>query len=118
MKWITRARTSIQKYSNISDFQPHDLRRTMATHMAKLGIPQNVVGKILNHKAAGGENTVTAIYNRYDYDKERSKALNRWSNRLKQIIEGNKEAKYIRLDNESNNYNISYYHLIINISFA
>jgi integrase len=49
----------------LTEFTPHDLRRTAATHMGKLGFSA-VVGKILNHT----DNTVTAIYNQYDFDKE------------------------------------------------
>ncbi|MGB4060996.1 MAG: tyrosine-type recombinase/integrase [Burkholderiaceae bacterium] len=43
---------------------PHDLRRTGATHMAKLGVLDGVIEKCLNHT---DENKVRRIYNREQY---------------------------------------------------
>lgn len=63
-------------------FTPHDLRRTAATHMAQLGVPEFVVGQVLNHK----EQTITSVYNRYQYDKEKKAALVRWEKRLIEIV--------------------------------
>lgn len=54
---------------------PHDLRRTMATHMADLGVAPHVIEKCLNH-ALGG---VMAIYNRAEYLPERRAAWRLWA---------------------------------------
>ena len=62
-------------------FTPHDLRRTAATHMGKLGYSATV-GKVLNHT----DNSVTAIYNQYDFDSEKRRALLVWSRKLKRLI--------------------------------
>jgi integrase len=61
----------------------HDLRRTAATGMARLGIAQPVVEKVLNH-ISGQVSGVAAIYNRHDYKKEREAALEAWG----QYVEG------------------------------
>lgn len=90
---IKISKETIQKHSNISDFRPHDLRRTVATYMAKLGVDRTVLGKILNHKGLAGDSQVTAIYDRHSYMKEKRQAMNRWSNKLQQILEGQTEAK-------------------------
>jgi len=87
MKWLTRARETIKEHSAVSDFRPHDLRRTVATYMAKLGIDRTVLGKILNHKGLAGDDQVTAIYDRHGYMTEKREAMNRWSYKLNQIIE-------------------------------
>lgn len=92
MKWLTRARCTIQNHSDVPDFRPHDLRRTVATYMAKLGVDRTVLGKILNHKGLAGDSQVTAIYDRHGYESEKRQALNRWAQKLEQII-SNKEAK-------------------------
>jgi len=42
-----------------------------------------VVSKLLNHI----ENSVTAIYDRHSYDKEKRLALDTWSTKLRTIIE-------------------------------
>ena len=92
MKWLTTARVTIQKNSNVSDFRPHDLRRTVATYMAKLGVDRTVLGKILNHKGLAGDDQVTAIYDRHGYMNEKRQAMNRWSSHLQKILAGETEA--------------------------
>ena len=62
----------------------HDLRRTFATHLRSLGIDRLVVSKLLNH-AEGG---ITRIYDRYTADSEQAAAMERWANRLREIISG------------------------------
>jgi integrase len=70
----------------LAAFTPHDLRRTCATQMAALGITQHIIGQVLNHT----EQSVTAIYNRYEYDDEKKQALLAWEQRLLEIV-GKKE---------------------------
>jgi integrase len=60
----------------------HDLRRTFATHLRSLGVDRLVVSKLLNHAEAG----ITHIYDRYSADPEKSAAVERWANRLREII--------------------------------
>lgn len=69
-------------FNGIAKFTPHDLRRTAASHMTKLGISRLVVSKILNHV----ESSVTAIYDRHTYDLEKRNALDKWSKKLEEII--------------------------------
>lgn len=54
----------------------HDLRRTGATHMVRLGVPETVVGRVLNHAPQG----VTAkVYALHSYEAEKRDALERWA---------------------------------------
>ncbi|PPD24997.1 MAG: hypothetical protein CTY30_00830 [Methylocystis sp.] len=62
----------------------HDLRRTAATNMSKLGVDRLTVSKVLGH-AEGG---VTKIYDRHSFDKEKRRALDMWGQRLQSIIDG------------------------------
>ena len=66
----------------IDKFTPHDFRRTIQTQLAKLGVDAVVVEKVLNHELSG----MMRIYNQYDYMKERSAALLKWSNKVTKII--------------------------------
>ena len=66
------------------DFQPHDLRRTAASHMASFGVPRLVVSKLLNHVESG----VTSVYDRHSYDAEKRHALDTWGARLEEIVTG------------------------------
>ena len=67
-------------------FIPHDLRRTGATNLSKLGIDDVIIAKILNHKWADCQ--VTSIYNRDSRLPEMTVALERWGERLRQVVTG------------------------------
>ncbi len=66
---------------DIDHWRIHDLRRTTASHLARLGTTPHVVEKILNH-SSGVISGVAAIYNRYEYNEEKKEALNKWSELL------------------------------------
>ena len=56
----------------------HDLRRTAASGMARLGFAVHVIEAVLNH--TGGEiSGVTAVYNRHKYLAEKRRALDTWA---------------------------------------
>lgn len=63
-------------------FTPHDLRRTLRTRLAELGVSDVIAERVLGHKLQG----VLAVYNRHDYDKEKRQALTMWEGRLRRII--------------------------------
>ena len=50
--------------------------------MASMGVPRLVIARILNHAESG----VTAIYDRYSYDREKREALEAWARRLEEIL--------------------------------
>jgi integrase len=78
------------------DLEPwvlHDLRRTAATQWRTLGIDKLVVSKLLNHTEGG----VTRIYDRYAADPEKSAAMERWANRLREIISGAPVDKVVQM---------------------
>ena len=68
---------------NLDDFTVHDLRRTAATGMGKLG-HRAFVGNVLNHKP---ENITDLVYNHAEYRSEKLAALTDWSRHLAGILE-------------------------------
>jgi len=68
----------------IPPFTPHDLRRTVATHMPRIGILREHREAILNHTMP----TVEGTYDLYSYDKEKQRALERWARELERIVTG------------------------------
>src|SRR5262249_21367469 len=67
----------------------HDLRRTVATRLAALGVPEETISRVLNHAKRG----VTAtVYNQYSYDAEKRAALEAWSNELERIASAGTQA--------------------------
>jgi integrase len=65
------------------ELRGHDLRRTAASAMASMGVPRLVIARILNHAESG----VTAVYDRYSYDREKREALEAWARRLEEILQ-------------------------------
>ncbi|MEJ0096222.1 MAG: tyrosine-type recombinase/integrase [Methylocella sp.] len=78
----------------IGEWHLHDLRRTCATYLAKLGADRIVISKILNH-AEGG---VTGVYDRHRYDHEKRRALELWSERLAAIIDPKEATNVVTLN--------------------
>jgi integrase len=63
----------------------HDLRRTFATGLQRLGIRQEVTESLLNHvsgKAAG----IVGVYQRHDYGPEKLHALAAWEAEVLRIV--------------------------------
>jgi integrase len=72
------------KDCGVDGWSPHDLRRTAATNMARLGIPKLTISRVLDH-AEGG---VTELYVRHSYFDEKRQALGIWGRRLDEILKG------------------------------
>jgi integrase len=60
----------------------HDLRRTVATGLGKLGVSRFIIGRILNH----ADRTVTGIYDRHEYLAEKRNALEAWATYLGNMV--------------------------------
>jgi integrase len=72
-------------------FTPHDLRRTVATHLAKLGFG-SVVPFVLGHTPR----TIADLhYDQHDYLAEKRNALEAWAQRLDGISQNKKMAQVI-----------------------
>jgi integrase len=56
----------------------HDLRRTLASGMARLGRPIHVIEAVLNHKS-GTVSGITAVYQRHTFSDEKRAALEVWA---------------------------------------
>jgi integrase len=63
---------------NIEPWVLHDLRRTCATGIARLGEPVHVIEAVLNHKT-GAITKIAGIYNRWSYAEEKRRALTAWA---------------------------------------
>ncbi|MBV1917553.1 MAG: site-specific integrase, partial [Sphingomonadaceae bacterium] len=58
----------------IEPWAVHDIRRSVATHMARIGILPEHVERVLGHKVGG----VAGIYNRHGYLDEKRAAMEMW----------------------------------------
>ena len=72
----------LAKRNGLEPLEPwtlHDLRRSAATHMARLGVHQEHIERVLGHVVAG----VAGTYNRYSYLDEKRAALELWGQNWK-----------------------------------
>jgi integrase len=93
--FTTNGRTPVQDFSGykerldalagVTGWTLHDLRRTVATGMADLGIAPHVIDKILNHQS-GVLRGVAAIYQRNEFLAERQDALQKWAEHISELI--------------------------------
>lgn len=62
---------------SIPDWRSHDLRRTMTSGMARLGVPVEVGEKLMNH-TSGKLSGIVGVYQRHDFAKEKREAAEAW----------------------------------------
>ncbi len=70
----------------------HDLRRSVQSRLAALGVGLDLINRLLNH-AMG---PIVEAYDRHAYTTEKGEALQRWADELERII-GRGAAKVIAL---------------------
>ena len=72
----------LTKSLGIDDARPHDLRRTCASEMGRLGIQEQVISRLLSHV----QSSVTAThYNLHGYMDEKRAALQKWESELARV---------------------------------
>jgi len=94
IKWLQKMSQRIQKNTGFN-FRPHDLRRTCATNLSKLGVDNDTIAMILNHSLPRLH--MTLVYNRWKRLPEMSLALERWGERLEQMVTGREGAKVVKI---------------------
>lgn len=62
----------------------HDLRRTGASGLARLGVPIHITERFLNH-VSGSQGGIVGVYQLYEF--ERKKALERWSDYVARVVQ-------------------------------
>ncbi len=73
-----RAKRQLDTTSGVGGWRLHDLRRTVASGLARIQTPPHVIEAVLNHRS-GTISGVAAVYNRYSYLDEKRQALEAWA---------------------------------------
>jgi integrase len=73
----------------------HDLRRTVASGMARLGINLPVIEKVLNH-SSGSFAGIVSVYQKHSFADEKRDALDIWGRHVETLVAG-KRAKVVQL---------------------
>jgi integrase len=81
------AKAALGARSGVTGWVLHDIRRSVATRMADLGVGPHIIEEILNHRS-GHKSGVAGIYNRSSYTNEVRAALALWHDHVRTLVEG------------------------------
>lgn len=81
-------KTRIDEHAKLAKpWRYHDLRRTCASGMQRLGVPVEVIESCLGH-SSGVFRGIVGTYQRHDYSAERRVALGKWADHIAQLTCG------------------------------
>jgi len=78
---------ALDKRSGVIGWTLHDIRRSVATKLADIGVQPHIIEQILNHQS-GHKAGPAGIYNRSSYEREVRAALALWEDHVRTIVEG------------------------------
>ena len=71
----------------LTSWNVHDLRRTVATGLQRLGVRLEVTEAILN-RISGSRGGIAGVYQRHDWAAEKRAALDAWAAHVDSVVEG------------------------------
>lgn len=77
-------------------FDLRDIRRTIETQLASMGITSDIRAQLLSHGLSGVQHQ---HYDRHDYAKQKAQALKRWEAHLQALAAGKKTGNVVTLRN-------------------
>jgi integrase len=72
--------------AKVSNWRIHDLRRTVATGLQKLGVNLQTIEAVLNH-TSGSRSGVVVVYQRHSFDSEKRAALDAWGRHVMLLVQ-------------------------------
>ena len=90
----SRSKKALDKVTGITDWRIHDIRRSVATGLQKLGTPLPVTEAVLGH-VSGSRGGIVGVYQRHDYAAEKASALEAWGARVMALVEGREPGKVV-----------------------
>lgn len=92
---LARFRRSLDetlKRENTERWTLHDIRRTVATGLQRLGVRFEVTEAVLNH-ISGAKGGIAGVYQRHDWKSEKRSALDAWAKYLAKIMQKSNAKK-------------------------
>jgi integrase len=71
------------------EFEPwrfHDLQRTAATGLEKMGVPLQVTEALFGH-TAGSKGGIAGVYQLHEYQEEKREALEKWGRHVASLVQ-------------------------------
>jgi integrase len=75
----------------------HDLRRTLVSGMARLGVSLPVIEKVVNH-SSGSFSGIVGVYQRHDFAKEKAAALELWGRHVLSLTQPPERSNVIEFE--------------------
>jgi integrase len=82
----SKAKAQLDQLSGVHNWTLHDLRRSYATNMARLGVPLHVIERLLNH-VSGSFGGIVSVYRKHQYMDEMREAVHKYENWLKNLLD-------------------------------
>jgi integrase len=86
---FSRMKERLDVKSSVTGWTLHDLRRTVASGLQRLGVRLEVTEAVLNHRS-GSTAGIVGVYQRHDYAIEKRDALQRWADYVDALVNGRK----------------------------
>ncbi len=95
-KEITTALAASGLPPALASWRFHDLRRTLATGLQRLGVRFEVTEAVLNH-VSGSKSGVAGVYQRHDWGPEKQAALQAWSDHVAGLLTPSDKTNVVAL---------------------
>jgi integrase len=92
----SKSKERLDRDSGVKDWRLHDLRRTAATGLQRLGVRLEVTEAVLNH-IAGSRAGIVGVYQKHTWADEKRAALNAWGEHIAAIVEGRTAADNVTI---------------------
>lgn len=84
IKGLSKLKRSLDEASGVQDWRLHDLRRTQATGLARLGVAESLIERI-QLRSGQSIGMIAQVYNRFSYLDEKRTALAQWATTVRRI---------------------------------
>lgn len=84
----------VEALGSVPEWRLHDVRRTVATGMQRLGIRLEVTEAVLNH-ISGTRAGIAGVYQRHHFINEKRHALEAWASELARIVAGEGDGNVV-----------------------
>jgi integrase len=93
---ITHNKAKLDARAGVTDWRLHDLRRTVATGLQRLGVRLETIESVLGH-VSGSRSGIVRVYQRHNFAAEAREALNVWAAHLQRLLDGEQSAEVVPL---------------------
>jgi integrase len=80
---------------SVDPWRVHDIRRTVATGLQRLGVRFEVTEAVLNHVSGRSRSGIAAVYQRHQWTEEKRSALNAWAGHVERLLSAGEDNNVV-----------------------